>query len=597
MTRLADTPETLSLADHAPLSLLYPRGTRQAQSSGVGLDEADLGLLIVVRTLDWDGRHSRFVSNVLAELNTDPATIAYRQDVLADLLALPMLATAIGDVLPQLGELAGMGRSRSWGERVPLLEVAGRLAELDAYVSCVQRLGDALERRTTNDERQTTIDHPIEDRGSKIEDRSSRSSEAVSRFSVLSSAGLLALRDRVAAARAEPDYRALAAELPALRAQIDRAGSVTLGINLNAQLRPESATVVSINAGRFAGKGTLLEKLLGERLAADAMRGITALYTADDGRPHTPEHELFRDLNRLLERVVQPVAAAVERYARLSSAWLVGLAPELAFYLGGVRLATELRAAGLALCRPSIAPAEERACAIEGLYSLELALRLRAARGDTSLVASIVPNDIFFGPGARIALMSGPNSGGKTTFTRAVGQAQALFQAGLLVPGSVARISPVDGIFTHFAAGERSELGRGRLAQELERLAQIFQRAGPYSLLLLNEPLTSTDHISARTLARELLAGLRLLGARALFVTHLYELIDDALAMEVAAEPLIVSLVAAAAPHDGNGAEPAPTFRIVRGRPQPPGYAAELARQYGLDATQIARTLRERGML
>jgi len=356
--------------------------------------------------------------------------------------------------------------------------------------------------------------------------------------------------------------------------------------------------VVSINAGRFAGKGTLLEKLLGERLAADAVRGITALYTADDGRPHSPEHELFRDLNRLLERVVQPVAAAVERYARMSSAWLVGLAPELAFYLGGAHLVSDLRAAGLPFCRPTIAPLEERACVIEGLYSLDLALRLRAGRGDAGVAAAIVPNDISFGPGARIALVSGPNSGGKTTFTRAIGQAQALFQAGLLAPGRAARISPVDGMFTHFAAGERPELGRGRLAQELERLGQIFQRAGAYSLLLLNEPLTSTDHISARALGRELLAGLRLLGARAIFVTHLHELVDDALELDAAGvEPLFASLVAATMPHDGNGTEPAPTYQIVPGRPQPPGYAAELARQYGLDAAQIARTLRERGVL
>jgi hypothetical protein len=596
MTRPADTPETLSRADRAPLSLLYPAGVRQAPPPGARLDEADLGLAVVVRALDWDGRHSRFISNVLAELSTEPSTIAYRQDVLADLLALPELVAAIGDVLPQLGELTSMGRSRGWGDRVPLLEVAGRLAELDAYVSCVERLGDAFERPTTDDQRPTT-----DDRRPTTDDRETFDTSQVAQFSILNSQfasqGLRALRERVAAARAEPDYRALAAELPALRAQIDRAGSVTLGINLDAQLRPESATVVSINAGRFAGKGTLLEKLLGERLAADAVRGITALYTADDGRAHTLEHELFRDLNRLLERVVQPVAAAVERYARLSSAWLVGLAPELAFYLGGVRLAAELRVAGLPLCRPSIAPVEERACAIEGLYSLELALRLRAGRGDAGLAAALVPNDICFGPGARIVLVSGPNSGGKTTYTRAVGQAQALFQAGLPVPGDVARISPVDGIFTHFAAGERSELGRGRLAQELERLAQMFQRAGPYSLLLLNEPLSSTDHISARALARDLLNGLRLLGARTIFVTHLYELIDDALALDVADEPLIISLVAAAAPHDGNGAEPAPTFRIIPGRPQPPGYAAKLARQYGLDAAQIARMLRERGVV
>jgi hypothetical protein len=200
MTRLADTPETLSPADRAPLSLLYPRGARQAPPSGVGLDEADLGLVIVVRTLDWDGRHSRFVSNVLAELNTDHATIAYRQDVLADLLALPALATAIGDVLPQLGELAGMGRSRSWGERVPLLEVAGRLAELDAYVSCVERLGDALERRTTTDERPLT-----NDQRPTTNDQRPTTTNQLPQFSILGSAGLLALRDRVAAAR--PSYR------------------------------------------------------------------------------------------------------------------------------------------------------------------------------------------------------------------------------------------------------------------------------------------------------------------------------------------------------------------------------------------------------
>jgi DNA mismatch repair protein MutS len=576
---------TAATPDRAPLSLLYPPGARPASGGRAALDEVDLGLAAIVRALDLDNRHGRFVSGVLAELNTDPATIAYRQDVLDELLGRPALAAAIGEVLPQLGELTGMGRSRSWGERVPLLEVAGRLAELDAYVSCVERLSQALDRRPTTDD-------PIEDRGWKIEDQEARSS-------ILGSAGLLALRDRVAAARAEPDYRALAAELPALRAQIDRAGSVTLGINLDAQLRPESATVVAINAGRFAGKGTLLEKLLGERAAADAVRGITALYTAD-GRPHMPEHELFRDLNRLLERVVQPVAAAVERYARLSSAWLVGLAPELAFYLGAARLVSQLRAAGLALCRPSTAPVAERACTIEGLYNLDLALRLRVAHGDAGLAATLVANDVAFGPGARIALVSGPNSGGKTTYTRAVGQAQALFQAGLPVPGHTARISPVDGIFTHFATGERSELGRGRLAQELERLAGVFQRAGPHSLLLLNEPLTSTDHISARTLGRELLAGLRLLGARAIFVTHLHELVDDALMLDAASaagtEPLIISLVAEVAPHDGNGAEPAPTYRIVAGRPQPPGYAAELARQYGLDAAQIARTLRERGV-
>jgi hypothetical protein len=157
MTRSIDTPEARARADHGPLSLLYPAGAGRASSAGrPAPDEADLGLASIVRALDLDGRHGRFVASVLAELNDDPQVIGYRQDVLEELLGRPALDAAIGAALPQLGELASIGRGSLWGERIPLLEVAGRLAELDGYVSCVELLGAALddsdERRKTKDE-------------------------------------------------------------------------------------------------------------------------------------------------------------------------------------------------------------------------------------------------------------------------------------------------------------------------------------------------------------------------------------------------------------------------------------------------------------
>ena len=312
-------------------------------------------------------------------------------------------------------------------------------------------------------------------------------------------AGLLNLRAFLAATRAQPDYQRLAEELPRLRAQLDQAGSVTLGINLDAQLRPESATIVSVNASRFAGKNSLLDRLFGERAAPDAVRGITALYKADERQRNTPEHELFRDLDRLLERVSAPVADALASYTRVQSAGLAGLEAELAFYLGAVRLVNEsARLLGCRFAAPRSPRPSERVCMIDGVYSLDLALRLRAARGPAGLAEAVVPNDVAFGPDATIFILTGPNSGGKTTYTRAVGQAQALFQAGLLVPGRQARISPVDGIYTHFAVAERLDINGGRLAEELDRLAQIFRQAGPASLVLLNEPLASTDHVAAR---------------------------------------------------------------------------------------------------
>src|SRR5262245_22474450 len=349
---------TMTSAQPSVPSLLHPAGGPARSGGRPAPNEADLGLGPIVRALDFDGRHSRFVAGVLAELCDDPAVIRYRQDVLDDLLRLPELAAKIAGTLPQLGELANVGRVGNWGENIPLLQVATRLAELDGYVTCVESLWAALD-------------------GAGAE---------------LRAAGLVTLRDFLTATRAQPDYGRLAAELPQLRAQLDQAGSVTLGINLDAQLRPESATIVSVNASRFAGKNSLLDRLFGERAAPDAVRGISALYKADEGQRHTPEHELFRDLNRLLERVAAPVGDALARYTRVSSAGLAGLEPELAFYLGAARLSNELRAAGLPLCRAEIAPAGAQLCAISDAYSLDLALRLRASHGAGSLAEAIVPN-------------------------------------------------------------------------------------------------------------------------------------------------------------------------------------------------------------
>lgn len=545
-------------------SLLWPAGYHSPLTGHrATINEADLGLGGIVRALDFKGQHSRVIAGLLTALVSNPAVITYRQDVLQDLLGLPRLADTLTELLPPLSELANLGRGKSWSENSSLQQVASRLAELDIYVNCVESLWLALEAAGAE----------------------------------LKAAGWLSLRAVLAATRQDADYARLVAELPLLQSQLEKAGSVTLGINLDGQLRPESVTIVSVNQGRFNGKGGLLDRLLGERAAGETVRGIGGLYKAAENGRNTPEHELFRELERLLERVAVSVAEALARYTRLSCTELASLEPELAFYLGAARLSEELRAQGLVLCRPTPAPAEERAGEIKGNYNLELALRVRTSHRGTELGKFIVPNDVNFGPGATIFILTGPNSGGKTTYIRAVGQAQVLFQAGLLVPGQAARISPVDGIFTHFATAERPAGQGGRLAEELERLAQLFQAASRASLVLLNEPLTSTDHVSARALSRDLLAGLRLLGARAIYVTHVHELSEDALTLNgVESEVGVVNLVAGATPQSGKTGEEAPTYTIAPGRPLVSGYAAELARQYGLSLAQIRQALRDRGI-
>lgn len=547
-------------------SLLWPPGFQPSSSGGrPAPSEADLGLSSIIQALDLDGRHSRFIASTLLALPTDPRLITYRQDVLEDLLRLPALAEDCQAILPQLAELSRLGRGPGWGEANPLFQIATRLAELQVYVAAIEGLGQALERAGN---------------GLKAE-------------------GWQLLRGFILTTRQDADYIRLVAELPKLQTQFEKAGSITLGLNLDAQLRPESVTIVSVNPGRFTGKGSFLERLLGDKSTGDAVRSISGVFKTDENRPHTPEHELFKDMNRLLERIAAPVAEALAHYTRVNSAPLSALEPELVFYLGAVRLAGNLRAAGLELCRPEIAPAAERAGTIFGNYSLDLAIRLRAKPGAGNLSATVIPNDVGFGPGATIFILTGPNSGGKTTYTRAVGQAQVLAQAGLPVPGRQARISPVDAIFTHFTTAERPEDEMGRLAEELGRLSQIFRKASRTSLVLLNEPLTSTDHASARALSRELLAGLRLLGARTIYVTHVLELTEEADTSEdPAPEAGVVNLVAGITldTQTANDPHAVPTYTIKPGRPQSLGYASELARRYGLSLAQIRQALSDRGI-
>jgi hypothetical protein len=540
-------------------SLLRPSGLGQNEgNSQVVPDEADLGLVSIIRALDVDGRHYRTVSNILGELNSNPAIIAYRQDTLYELLGLPGLVEQFSEVLPQLIELASTGRSKGWGDSLPLPQIAARLAELEIYLNCVETLWAALKNYGE---------------GSQAR-----------------SAALLGLRARLLQAREDSIYRNLIVELPRLRSRLSQASSVTLGINLDGQLRPESATLLSVNPERFSGKGGLMQRLLGERAASEALRGSTSLYPANENRPRTPEHELFRELERILEKVASPVAAALSRFTRVSSAWLAALEPEVAFYLGAVRLVHEMGQAGLAFSRPEIAPMAENTGQLHNCYSLDLALRLKPGNRQREVVA----NEVNFSASGHIFIITGPNSGGKTTYTRAIGQAQLLFQAGLPVPATSARLSPVDAIYTHFAREERADANEGRLAQELTSLGQIFRKASRHSLILLNEPLTGTDHVSAGSLGKDLLAGLKLLGARAIFVTHLHELLDDP---SLSSAPGIVSLVAVATMQNTGGPAFQPSYKVIPGLPRALANAAELARQHGLSLSQIAQTLRERGLL
>ena len=543
-----------------PVSLLWPPGTRPGQRERGRLDleaMADLDLEPITQALTGgEPRREGFVRTLLGRLSSEPAVIAYRTDVLADLLADLELRTRLQAVLPALTALQQAAGPQP-GDWV-VQQVIQRLNELTLYSEVAVQLRDAL-------------------------------AAAPPRAAALGA--LLAYLEDVTAS--EP-FVALQRELPALRAALAGAGSLTIGVNLGPDLLPESAAILGLQAEKVSGRSTLLGRILGGEAGSHAVTPLRAVQAAPLGRD-TP---LARDLRALLERVVEPVRLALDRYLALHTGPLAALEPELAFLLQGAALVDRLRRAGLPVCRAEYLPIEARACSLAESYNVSLALRLLAAPGEQER-AGIVTNTVMFeATRARIWILTGPNRGGKTIYTRGVGLAQVLFQAGLYVPAREARLSPVDAIYTHFPTPERAQPGMGRLDEEASRLAEIFRRASPHSLILLNEVLAGTSATEGLGLALDVVRGLRLLGARAIYVTHLHELAGriDEINARTPGDAIVGSLVAEVEMESADGRERR-TFLVRPGLPRGASYASAIAEQHGISFPQLAALLRQRGIV
>jgi DNA mismatch repair ATPase MutS len=252
------------------------------------------------------------------------------------------------------------------------------------------------------------------------------------------------------------------------------------------------------------------------------------------------------------------------------------------------------------MCRPQIAPSDERRCEVKDSYNINLVLRLSEA--DDGKGSAIVTNDIRMGPdpGGHILILTGPNRGGKTTYMQGAGLVHILAQLGLYVPGTQALISPLDHLFTHFPLEEKPESEAGRFGEEAMRLGEIFEQVTRHSLVLLNESLSSTSFSESLYLAQDLVRILRRIGARAIYSTHLHELADrvDELNQSVPGDSKIISVVSS--PIDvasANGAEGIRTYKLEMRPPLGQSYAREIAARYGISYEQLVSVLSERGVL
>lgn len=141
---------------------------------------------------------------------------------------------------------------------------------------------------------------------------------------------------------------------------------------------------------------------------------------------------------------------------------------------------------------------------------------------------SFVPNDTRLDASSeQIAVITGPNMAGKSTYIRQVALITLMARIGCWVPAGTCRIGKVDRIFSRVGASDELARGNSTFMVEMNETANILNNATPNSLIILDEigRGTSTyDGLSIAWAVVEHLHGKADLGPRTLFATHYHEL-------------------------------------------------------------------------
>ena len=139
-----------------------------------------------------------------------------------------------------------------------------------------------------------------------------------------------------------------------------------------------------------------------------------------------------------------------------------------------------------------------------------------------------VPNDVFLDTDEnRVAIVTGPNMAGKSTYMRQVALIVLMAQMGSYVPAKSAQISIVDSIFTRIGASDDLATGQSTFMVEMNEVAYILKNATKNSLLILDEIGRGTSTFDGMSIAKavlEYVADKKILGAKTLFATHYHEL-------------------------------------------------------------------------
>lgn len=266
-------------------------------------------------------------------------------------------------------------------------------------------------------------------------------------------------------------------------------------------------------------------------------------------------------LQDITNRGVNLVASAAAQSADHVSSYFTMLRAELGFYVGCLNLHDRLSARDLPIAFPVASPWDAPEFSCTDLRDTSLALR----------ADRVVGNDVN-ADGKPLVIVTGANSGGKSTFLRSAGLAQLMTQCGMFVTAQSLRASVCRQVLTHFIREEDAEMVSGRLDEELRRMSAIADHIGPHCLMLFNESFAATNEREGSEIGRQVVRALLEAGVRVFFVTHQF----DFAASFHRQQPDSTLFLRAPRQPDGHR-----TFKIAVAEPLPTSYGQDIYDRIG----------------
>jgi DNA mismatch repair ATPase MutS len=136
---------------------------------------------------------------------------------------------------------------------------------------------------------------------------------------------------------------------------------------------------------------------------------------------------------------------------------------------------------------------------------------------------NFIPNDVRLDK-QKLTIITGANSGGKTTYCKTISQMQLLAQIGCYVPAEEAELGIADKILYQAPISDSIMDAEGRFGTELKRTKDIFFKTTPRSLVVLDELVEATTYEEKMEISCAIMDGFSKIGSTTILVTHNHEL-------------------------------------------------------------------------